>query len=233
MNQAQALYHLQTIDLTINEHQSRLAEIERLLGENAHVLAREQALRQAEEALAPWRAKVTDLELEIKTLNEKITTTEHQLYGGTITNPKELQDLQEESASLKRRRARLEDELLEAMIEVENGQAACLAARQDLEAVQAAWHAEQAERIDEREALRQALAELQARRQAALKDVSPEALSVYSALRASKHGYVVAELTDATCSRCGFGQTSTLVQQVRQGRTLVHCANCGRILVLP
>ncbi len=233
MNQAQALYHLQSIDLAISEHQARLADLEEQLGKNDCVIAAEQALQQAVDALTPWRTATTDLELAIKSLGEKAAAAEKRLYGGTVTNPKVLQDLQEEIASLKRRRAKQEDDLLEAMIALETGQETYDQADQNLSTAKEAWQHEQADGIAEQNRLQQALAELQPQREAALPDLTAESLAVYESQRASKRGHVAAELRDGMCATCGVGQTTTLIQQVRQGRDLVPCANCGRILVLP
>ncbi len=232
MNQAQALYHLQAIDLTISERQSRLASVERALGDDKPVIAAEQALQQAEKTLAPWRQRVRDLELEIKSLVEKATAAERQLYSGSISNPKVLQDRQDELASLKRRRAKLEDDLLEAMIEVENAQAALGEAQGNLEQVRSAWEKDQSDLAREQQSLREALEELKAQREAALQHVNPESLAAYDSLRASKRGQAVAQLTGNACKSCGVSQTTATIQQVRQGRELIFCSNCGRILVL-
>ncbi len=59
------------------------------------------------------------LEDEITGLTDKIATVDSQLYGGTITSPKEAQALQDDLESLKRRQAALEDEVLELMEQAE------------------------------------------------------------------------------------------------------------------
>ena len=231
MNQAQALYHLQTIDLAISEHQSRLAEIEKRLGQNDKVITAETALQHAEDVLTPWQRQARDLELEIKSVSEQAETLEQSMFTSTRSSPKELQDMQDKVASLKRRRAKLEDDLLEAMIEIEQGQAARKEAAQALEQARKEWAEEQAALSTEKETLQQELTELNARRQEALKAVSEESLAIYETLRKSKRGHAVSELEGNMCKTCGVSQTSTIVQQVRQGHKLVFCASCGRILV--
>ncbi len=232
MNQARALYHLQTIDLNIGSGQARLAEIEAILGQNPAVVAAEQSLQQAYEALAPWKTRVRDLELEIKSLGSKSTAVEQRLYSGSVSNPKELQDMQEEIASLKRRRSKLEDDLLEAMIEVETAQANVDHASTDLEETRAVWETEQSDLLQERNDLRNSLETQREQRINAIQDITEETLAVYRKLHKSKRGIVVSPLVNNSCKFCGVGQTTTFVQQVRQGHNLVYCDNCGRILVL-
>ena len=55
------------------------------------------------------------LEDEVATTEDKAAATERQLYSGTVTAPRELQAMQDELASLRRRIGALEDELLEVM----------------------------------------------------------------------------------------------------------------------
>ncbi|NPV67947.1 MAG: hypothetical protein HPY64_12445 [Anaerolineae bacterium] len=233
MNQAQALYQLQNIDLSISEYKARLAEIERLLAEHTRVPAAEQTLHQAEEALTSSRVRVRDLELELKGLASKSAATEETLYSGRVTNPKELQDLQEEVASLRRRHNRLEDSLLEAMIETESAQERFQQAAADLAEARAEADASRQALTAEFEQIQQALEPLRQQRSELLRLIDAANLELYKKLYSNKHGQAVAPVEDGACRACGVSQTSATVQLVRQGYKLVRCNNCGRILVMP
>lgn len=232
MNQAQALFHLQTIDLETRKHRARLQEIVQLLGENERILAAQQALDNAEAALVPIRTQIRDLELNIKGVESKSKATEDRLYAGKVKSPKELQDMQDEIAALKRRRAELEDTLLETMIALEHGETTRAEAAANLDAVQTEQAAEHQNLISERAAIEQQLTTLQAQREAAVAEIEAENLTLYDSLSKSKGGRPVAQLVETSCRACGVGQTTTIIQQVRQGHSLVRCQSCGRILVL-
>ena len=58
-------------------------------------------------------------EWEIDDITSKINTAEGQLYGGRITNPKELSGLQQEINVLKSHRDPMETKALEIMDQVE------------------------------------------------------------------------------------------------------------------
>jgi predicted nucleic acid-binding Zn-ribbon protein len=49
-------------------------------------------------------------------------------------------------------------------------------------------------------------------------------------MRPRKGGHPVALLQGNSCAACNIEQTSITIQQVWQGKTLVYCASCGRIL---
>ncbi len=233
MNQAQALYQLQTIDLKINEYKARQVEIERLLGEHTRVPAAEQTLREAEADLAASRVKARDLELELKGLASKSASTEEALYSGRISNPKELQDLQEELASLKRRHSRLEDSLLEIMIETEAAQERLKQAAEDLALARSEANETHQALATELQQIQQALEPLRQQRSEILRQIDADSLELYRKLYGSKHGQAVAPLEEGACRVCGVSQTSATVQLVRQGHGLIRCSNCGRILVMP
>src|SRR4030095_8327058 len=59
------------------------------------------------------------LEDEIASLTERANQAEKQLYSGAVTNPRELQALQDDVASIRRRIGQLEDDELEIMELVE------------------------------------------------------------------------------------------------------------------
>ncbi len=106
------LYELQGID-------SRLAQLERTLaGLDDSVRLRtlaEQARAEEEAAAGDLKAKqarLRVLELELQTAVDKARKVEQDLYGGRVSNPKELTAMQDDVAALGRQRRRIEDEML-------------------------------------------------------------------------------------------------------------------------
>ena len=230
VSQATLLYRLQTLDLAIAQRRTRLREIEAVLGKDEQVAQARQQLNAAEQALKPWQTRARDLDLEIKSLAQKIKETDRALYGGKVRNPKELQDMQDDIASMQRRQSQLEDELLDAMMHSDEGQTAVSGADQALKQAQAQWAGSQHDLIDEQARLERELTDLEAKRKQAASEVDKDALTKYEALRTKKRGQAVALLQGESCKTCGVEQTSMIAQQVRQGNQLVYCNSCGRIL---
>ena len=230
VRQAPLLYHLQTIDLAMAQRQGRLKEVEAILGQNDAVNETKRGLESAEQALAPWQTRVRNLDLEIKSVAQKAQTTEQTLYSGRISNPKELSDMQNEIGSLKKRQSQLEDELLEAMLHVEENQKSVADAQFALKSAQAVWAGSQTDLLAEKQRLEAELTRLKTQREQAAAGIEKDALAKYEALRPKKRGQAVALLNGDSCSVCGVEQTSQVAQQVRMGNQLVYCASCGRIL---
>lgn len=230
MPQAEALYRLQQVDLQIIRLTRRLSEIAIALKNNETIQGAQTQLDAVQERLKPQRKAARDLELEIQTNTQKAKTTEDRLYSGSVKNPKELQEMQQEIESLKRRHAELEDELLEQMMLVEDTEAELAARQQDLNTAQTDWENQHRDLLAEQQQITSEVERLQTQREQALKPVAPESLKLYEGMKGKKANQPVAALQGSSCTVCGIEQTVTIAQEVRRGEKLVPCLNCGRIL---
>lgn len=230
MSRGEHIYRLQCLDSEDDAHKRRLAEIEAALRESE---ALKEARRSVEHAQAQARkltARQQALELELKGLVEKLSASEQRLYSGILKNPKEMTDLEAEIAALKRRRQKLEDDLLEAMIAREEAEDTLDKARERLGHLEADWSAMQAELMVERQALQHRLEELRQAREALLPHISKDDLSVYQNLRRRKGGLAVVTLQGDVCGGCGIAVSPSLKWQLRQ-EGVGYCSNCERIIV--
>jgi len=230
MNQSFRLYRLQQIDSQIDRAHTRLEEI-RLALLDAHELQQAQeAARQAENGLNAGRKKLRQAEELVKEQRIKIETTEAALYGGKVRNPKELQDLQNESAALKRYLAVLEERQLEAMfVEEETGEAA-RSAKISLELVQARHNNRQVELKEELERQKSDIPRLEEERAAAAAAVPDHELSLYEALRKSRKGLAVSLVKNKACTACGTTLNAMLFDAALSSDQVNRCDGCGRIL---
>jgi hypothetical protein len=179
-----------------------------------------------------WRSQQR-LEDEIASLTERANQAEKQLYSGAVTNPRELQALQDDVASIRRRIGQLEDDELEIMELVEPVDAErtqLTGERERLEAEGARLRAA----LDEAESeLAAQLAAVQAERVAAAAEVPDELWPEYDKLRARFGGVGIARLVGSTCQGCHLALPAVEVDRIRKLPLdeAVHCEECGRLLV--
>lgn len=232
MNQANALYKLQQIELDILRQNQELQDIKALLGDNEAVQAAKVALESAETTLKPLQTQQRDLELQIQSTQEKRKSAEDRLYSGVVKNPKELQDMQNEIASLQKRESDLEDEMLELMDKLETAQTQFETAQSEMATVTETWENDHLEMMKQQEALQKSITEgLEARREA-LKPIDKAVLKTYNNMRPKKGNHPVSVLQDDNCSACGIELTLSVLNEVKRQQDLVNCPNCGRILVV-
>lgn len=230
ISQPRALLALQKIDLQLIQGRKRLQEINHALQDNDMVTAAQAQVEDAQQVLAPLKTTVRALEHESQATTQKAKASEDRLYGGKVRNPKELQDLQHEIESLKRRSEDLENQLLETLITVEDSESHLALCE---EALQAATHTlaqQHAALREEQEQLAAGVEALKQQRKQAAENVTPENQQLYDMLKSRKANQAVAEMHESTCAICGIEQTSADAQEIRRGNLLM-CQNCGRILV--
>jgi hypothetical protein len=230
MSRTQYLYELQQVDVEAETISRRLHEIAAQLGESAELKRASKMVVDAQTHLSKCRAHMQDLDLDVTSLAEKIKADEQRLYSGRVGNPKELAGLQEEVASLKRRREKKEEELLEAMVAVEEAEASLADARAILAQVGETWRMGQGNLVDEQAGLQVRLEQLAEQRTSLVVAIGPEDLATYERLRQRKGGRAVVIIANGICQGCRMSPPTSQVQQAQMGRDLVFCNNCGRIL---
>ena len=230
MSQVLNLYRLQKIVTRRDQISSRLAEIDKIMSENEDLShAREQS-ENANQALQEARRNLKLLEDAVQSQQIKIEENTAALYGGRIHNPKELQDLQNEVAALKRYLATLEDQQLEAMISLETFEAQSKAAQDYLQAILAQSISINSTLVGEQTSLRKEMDRLETERQAVVASISSDTLKLYERLRQQKRGLAVTTAKDASCDTCGATLTAAEWQLARSPGQMSYCPSCGRIL---
>lgn len=231
MSQVHRLYRLQQIDSEISAKKERLIEVLRAQKADEAVRAARQKAEEASQEFQRRQKQQQALEQELGNINEKSRRSEQRLYSGNVKNPKELEDLQHEVEALGRRRAALEDEILEAMLVVEEAQATNeqAAARQD--ELERSWALRlQSLRMEQSEVATR-VNELLAERTECVARIPADLLTAYQETGKQAGGIAVSALELGRCQVCKVTVSGIKKKAVDQGE-LVYCGSCGRILVL-
>ena len=224
------LDRLQHLDSEEDIGQRRLAEVKAGLRDREALKRARLALESARALAQNRNTQQQDLDLKLQGLTEKISSSERRLYGGTVKNTKELTDLQAELESLGRRQRKLEDKLLEAMIERDEAEALRTQAQEHFDETTARWSTRQADLTIKQNLLREQLAEIEQARKKLLPNIDAGDLAVYTSLRRRKGGIAVMQINGNSCGACGVTISPNLKWQLREGK-LVRCSNCERIIV--
>lgn len=228
--------------LEVQAHDTRIDQIHHQIANLAARAERDaarDALAATETAIEAEQSVRDDLgrqqrrlDDEIETVGTKRAGVEATLYGGSVTNARELQDLQEESEALARRVRQLEDQDLEIMEQIEpvDARLAELSTMRDqrqlvLEDAEVRLTTASAELDVALEAERAARASVAER-------VPADLLDEYDKLRAGSGGVGVARLVGSQCGGCHLTLSAIEVAALRkQPDVASHCEECGRLLV--
>ena len=223
------LFQLQKLDSEIDEKKKRLGAVLKAQKEPNILLQKRQRAETAASELQTWQTKHQDLTLEVGSVTTKAKNSENRLYSGKVTNPKELSDLQQEIESLGRRKAALEDEVLEALVMVEDAETEKTAADEALVTAVSDWENQSAHLKAEQNELALSLHKLMQTRKSKAAAVEASALKEYEQLRKSRSGVAVAKLKINVCQGCLTSVSANKVKEVNEGRK-VYCGGCGRLL---
>ena len=230
MSRVSNLFNLQEIDRSIAAARERIAEINAQLEDDANLLAALRVVKEAEAKLTEVRSEHSTADHAVQAQRTKIKQNEQALYGGSVTNPKELEDLQLEHESLQRYLVTLEDRLLETMIELDEAEAAFENADAELDLVKVQSAAQNSDLVAEKEALEKDIERLESEREAVLGNISPDDLATYENLKDRFQGMVIAEVSGGNCSICGVDLARSKLQDIQSGSELIRCSQCNRIL---
>ncbi len=230
MSASLGLFRLQQVDRQIDRARTQLENIRTTLENDVELKAALQSVDTAQIGHHRANHEMKTAEAEVDAQKIKIEQAESSLYGGMVKNPKELQDLQKDIASLKKYLATLEDRQFEAMVKAETAENEHNNARAELEKIQARLGSEHGKLIEEQATLFKQLERLTEEREAALAPIESSLLQIYEGLRQQKRGVAVVEVIDDACTACGTTVNASFQQNARSQKQLVNCPSCGRII---
>ncbi|MGH3718511.1 MAG: zinc ribbon domain-containing protein [Pseudonocardiaceae bacterium] len=220
-------------ELTRAEHRRRS------LPELAEVELADKDLRSARDSLIAAQTAVSDLDRDIRKLEAEIDQVRARedrdrglLDSGSISSGKQLEDLQHELATLRRRQTVLEDDLLEVMERRE-------ATAADLERGRAALVGIEQRSRDATRRRDEALAELgsieehaQHDRRTVIGELSADLVALYERIR-SRSGTGAALLREHRCGACRLELDRTAIGRLREAAPdeVLRCEECGVVLV--
>jgi len=230
MSQTLNLYRLQQIDSQIDRAQARLQAIQKTLEDDAELRTISEQAREAQAHFQSAQQALKQAEVEVQNQRIKIEQNESSLYSGTVHNPKELQDLQNDVAALKRHLNTLEDRQLETMLGCEEAETRLHSIQAKLAVAQGRWDGQNKNLSEEQQTLQSQVARYSTERAAVAEVIPATELSLYDRLRQKRRGVAVAAVSDSSCGACGSSLTAGQIQTVRSASSLAFCPSCGRIL---
>jgi predicted nucleic acid-binding Zn-ribbon protein len=224
------LYRLQQTDSQIDRRATRVAEIETALKDDEPLKRMTRTVQSTEHELKELRKVLQRAEDNVSGQRVKIEQTEATLYSGKVKNPKELQDLQNEAAALKRYLVVLEDRQLEAMLDEEEAASKFDKVVHKLKNEQSQFNQMQSDLSNEKSKLENEIVRLQGERTATTGAIPEDDLLLYQKLRVQRRGIAVAKVSNKACSACGSLLSATLLHSARSPNQITRCDTCGRIL---
>ncbi|MCJ7535098.1 MAG: hypothetical protein WA997_19380 [Anaerolineales bacterium] len=230
MSQSFKLFRLQQIDTILDKGQIRLDEIDRLIADDLEIRLSQQRLERTRRKRFEAEKNLRLAEENVKSQRLKIERSQSTLYGGKVVNPKELQDLQQESEALKRYLETLEDHQLVAMLELDEAESQFREAESNLADIENQVAAQRKILATEKSELIHDLQRQESERDATASNIDIYDMRSYDTLRKQKNGIAVARVVEKTCAACGSTLTASTFSSAQVPTKITRCNSCGRIL---
>ena len=230
MTLTKKLYELQLVEDDIASNEQAVERITAQMADNSLLDKAKAELEDGQKQLKELKEKQHSFEWEIDDLNTKLSNDKNALYGGSVRNPKELENLQHDVDNLRKRLDTLEEKALAVMEEAERVEIKVTDGQKELKRLEQEQAKLKQELTEEMKGLTASLGELRKKQQLMLDEIDKETQKLYCLLKELKKSAVV-RLERGSCRGCGIAITSAWQQRARGG-AMVKCSNCGRILFI-
>ena len=233
MTEIESLLELQELDAECLALETVLRElpIQKDIDElEDRLLTLRERLRNAHLELDRVRKEQKHGEWEAKDITETIDSLSQKLYGGAVTNPREIENMMNRLNKYKSTKNKLEDNVIELMERVETLESEIN--KDNLEITQK--EAERDRLIDkcrsEMGEISSRLADIKKSKEKIRVNISDSSLKKYEQLLKDRGDRVVVPIKGNICGGCHVALPNSIIILAKPNNKITRCENCGRIL---
>ena len=225
----QRLIDLQRLDSAVHDAQRRLAEAPE------REKALEARLDTARQQVAAAKASLTESQNARRAIEKEVAVHQGRLskfreQAMAVKTNQEYHAIQHEISFAQTEIKKLEDGVLERMVEGDDLTAAVKRAENELAAEQKAIEADRRAMSAEAATLQASLNQLSAERTTVIAALDKQVLALFEQIARKRHGVAVAEARDGICTICHVRLRPQVFNNVRRNDSIVQCDSCNRIL---
>lgn len=230
MSQRAFLYNLQLFDNQMDVISDRISIIDKIINSKQEILESKKTLDEIITKIETKKSEISEIETQSNKLVLKLKQNNDALYAGKIKNPKEMQSIEEENISLKKRIQVYEESLFELMLINEENEQALKIDTERHNNLLLMKEKEKTALLIEKQALSESLEKLKIEKSPIEKQIKEELVQKYNHLRSTKNRLAVATVKDNACTACGNMITPAEIQKIKSANEEYYCQICKRIL---
>ena len=230
-----SLVKLQMVDSIVSR---KVSEIENAK-KSEELASKEKEFIEVENNLDLLNKKYNELENKRKKMedsvgiqSEKIKRNEQKLFSGTIVDAKELVSLQEEVKSLKESNDKIEDQMLELMIKIDDLLEEIRYIQKKKEQLEVYINRIKKDINKQVELLEKKIVDLRKKRNTIVSGIPKEYLNKYEELKGKKSGVAVGIFKDNFCSVCNMKISAGDAEKIKDLDKIYKCPSCGRMIII-
>jgi hypothetical protein len=227
------LLELQKIDIDIDEEEKKKRNLPLMIeGITKKILVLKDSLKNKNENYKNLQVKLKRIELDLTEKSNKIEKHQEDLYGGKISDIKELKQIQKVIANYKEEKDSIEEDVLDIMEEMEDLDKSIGHLDEDLKVKEKEFKKRKEEMDLASLAIEKNMNSLNIKREEILSKLTDgRLLKEYELLRKEKGGKAIMEVDGSICPGCYLDLPSDAIYQLKKNRKIIICPNCSRILI--
>jgi len=225
------LLTLQEVDERLTKKQQELDQLNAELEGHAEIPVLTERVEHERETSIERRAHLARLEVDADAQRERVEELEERIYGGTVTNLRELTAVEEEQTNARRELMQAEESLGPARLAAEDSERAKEELTTTLAERETTWAVSAPKLRRQSRAAAKEVAVLEQERAEVSKNVPADELTLYDQLLFRRHGVAIARVERGVCLACHITLPLKEASRLRRSDAIVTCGNCGRILI--
>jgi hypothetical protein len=187
-----------------------------------------RGFQEDEERLDAIKSERRSLEGDVEELDTKIQKGNEKLSN--IKSNKEYSAALKEIEAHKKKKAALEDQLIQQMEELELVTERCKSNSEQLESLQQQFEADKKQVQEELVGIEKELKALEKEREAIVRKADPQLLSHYQLVRERIGSHAMSPVIGGVCKTCNMGIPPQMFNELMKCLELTSCPHCNRII---
>lgn len=230
MTIAQSLLSLQGTDQSLAIRRREYREVQTELDSEGGLPELRESCDKTRVRELEAKVETARLESDLAVLKDEVAELETRLYGGAITNVRELTAIETEHSSARRNLAQVEEAIAPAQVAAEHARQQFADLTADLEAKEKAWKTRQVELRSEKMEKGTAFNEMLQIRNDEAAQIPDDHLARYTRLFRSNRGIAIVRVDRGVCQGCAVRLPVGELTRLRAADGPIPCS-CGRALL--
>ena len=230
MTIAQSLLSLQGTDQSLAIRRREYREVQTELDSEGGLPELRESCDKTRVRELEAKVETARLESDLAVLKDEVAELETRLYGGAITNVRELTAIETEHSSARRNLAQVEEAISPAQVAAEHARQQFADLTADLEAKEKAWKTRQVELRSEKMEKGTAFNEMLQIRNDEAAQIPDDHLARYTRLFRSNRGIAIVRVDRGVCQGCAVRLPVGELTRLRAADGPIPCS-CGRALL--
>jgi len=227
---AQSLLSLQSTDQSLAIRRREYREVQTELDSEGGLPKLRESCDSTRVRVLEAKVNMARLESDLAMLKDEVAELETRLYGGAITNVRQLTAIETEHSSVRRNLAQVEEAISPAQVAAEHAGQQFADLTADLEAKEKAWKTRQVELRSEKIEKGTAFNEMLQIRNDEAAQIPDDHLARYTRLFRSNRGIAIVRVDRGVCQGCAVRLPVGELTRLRAADGPIPCS-CGRALL--